>query len=102
MTEKSQKKYSPEQLALYYSPTCPYCLRVFNVLDELGYTPDLAGAGAGGIALRDKTANQQFAQDLLTGGGKKTVPCLRIEHNGEVKWQYESLDIIAFLQDNFA
>lgn len=96
------EKYTPEQLALYYSPTCPYCHRVLNALDEMGFTPNLANADAGGIALRDKNANKQFEQDLINSGGKKTVPCLRIERDGEVKWQYESLDIIAFLQANFA
>lgn len=96
------EKYTPEQLALYYSPTCPYCHRVLATLEEMGFAPDLANGNAGGIALIDKTVNKQFEQDLINGGGKKTVPCLRIERDGEVRWQYESLDIIAFLQANIS
>lgn len=29
------------------------------------------------------------------------VPCLRIEEGGEVKWLYESTDIIQFLNTRF-
>jgi len=37
--------------------------------------------------------------DLIAGGGKGQVPCLRIEHeNGSVEWMYESVDIIRYLQ----
>ena len=35
----------------------------------------------------------------MVGGGKRRVPCLRIEATpGEVQWLYESMDIIAYLQ----
>ena len=35
----------------------------------------------------------------MVGGGKRQVPCLRIEATpGEVQWLYESMDIIAYLQ----
>lgn len=91
--------YTPSDLALYFSPYCPYCHRVLNAMVELGATPDLQAANAGGIALKDTTSDKTAAQELRQGGGKSTVPCLRIEHNGQIKWLYESLDIIAFLKD---
>jgi glutathione S-transferase len=41
-------------------------------------------------------------KELLNGGGRKTVPCLRIEDSsGSVQWMYESGDIIAYLQRKF-
>lgn len=40
----------------------------------------------------------QAFKDLIAGGGRPTVPCLRIDHShGESQWLYESLDIIEFI-----
>jgi len=37
--------------------------------------------------------------DLIAGGGKSQVPCLRIENDkGEVRWVYESIEIIQYLK----
>jgi glutathione S-transferase len=41
--------------------------------------------------------DEQYRQELLEQGGKVKVPCLRIEQDGQVKWLYESNDIIAYL-----
>ena len=38
-------------------------------------------------------------RELLQGGGKSTVPCLRIERGIEVSWMYESMDIIDYLSN---
>jgi len=35
------------------------------------------------------------------GGGKRKVPCLRIEEDGKTEWMYESNDIIAYLEQRF-
>ncbi len=49
------------------------------------------------IELRS-TSERQHAIDLMDGGGKTQVPCLRIESpEGDVQWMYESDDIIAYL-----
>jgi glutathione S-transferase len=41
----------------------------------------------------------KFRQELIAGGGKKQVPCLKIEEeNGATQWLYESRDIIKYLQ----
>jgi hypothetical protein len=38
-------------------------------------------------------------QDLMKGGGKLKVPCLRIQNNNESAiWMYESSSIISFLK----
>lgn len=43
-------------------------------------------------------------QELISGGGKGQVPCLRIEdETGRVEWMYESDDIIDYIrQQNLA
>ena len=41
--------------------------------------------------------------DLIAGGGKSQVPCLRIENeNGAVRWIYESTEIIRYLKTELA
>ena len=41
--------------------------------------------------------------DLIAGGGKSQVPCLRIENEaGNVRWMYESIDIIRYLKTELA
>jgi len=43
--------------------------------------------------------NAQNRTDLINGGGKAQVPCLRIEgESGQVQWMYESADIIRYLK----
>ncbi len=98
MSNMSNAKISPKQLALYHSPTCPFCHRVFDALHSLGFTPDLENGKAGDIALKS-TRDKKNKQALVAGGGKATVPCLYIEHEEGGEWLYESLDIIAFLQN---
>lgn len=90
---------TPQQLALYYSPYCPYCHRVLNAMAELGFYPDLKKGDAGGITLKNTFANKTAAKALKAGGGKSTVPCLRIKRGEATQWLYESLDIIEFLKN---
>lgn len=76
------------KLALYHFPYCPYCVRVFRALEQMGRT----------IEMRDIVDEPARRAELIAGGGKKQVPCLRIERaDGSVEWMYESLDIIDYL-----
>ncbi len=77
-----------EQYALYHFPSCPYCARVRAFLDDAGLDIDL----------RNIHADPQALHDLRIGGGRTTVPCLRIQRGGDVRWLYESLDIIDYLK----
>ena len=74
-------------LALYMRPSCPYCIRVTDYCREHGVDLELRNIAEG-----------QHLEALMVGGGKRQVPCLRIERQGQVRWLYESLDIIAYLQ----
>ena len=80
-------------LALYYFPACPYCVIVLRVIDDL----DLD------IELRNIITDRRWRLELIEGGGRRTVPCLRIEHDDSTcEWLYESYDIIDYLRDHFS
>jgi glutaredoxin len=79
-----------ESYTLYHFPSCPFCARVRRFLDETGIA----------IEMRNIHADPQALFDLRSGGGRTTVPCLRIQSNGAVRWLYESLDIIEYLRRN--
>jgi len=53
-----------------------------------------------GISMEYKNihANAEYRTQLIAGGGKPQVPCLRIVQNDAVRWLYESSDIIQFLK----
>ena len=75
-----------EELSLYYSPTCPYCLKVLRFMEEKGIVIDLKS-----------TMDAGNLKTLLSIGKMNQVPCLFIE--GEPL--YESDDIVSYLMDRF-
>ena len=78
-------------LSLYQFNACPFCVKVRRVMKRLSLN----------VELRDAMKNETYRQELETGGGRVKVPCLRIEQEGQVKWMYESSDIIAYLEQRF-
>ena len=95
---KSPKRASAEQteidektknLTLYQLPSCPFCVKVRRTMKREGLN----------IELRNINQENDYRAELIREGGKKSVPCLRIEKtDGEVQWLYESSDIVAHLQ----
>jgi glutathione S-transferase len=79
-----------EHYTLYQFDSCPFCARVRRFLAEAGLE----------IPLKDTLRDPVARQELIAGGGDSMVPCLRIERDGEVRWMYESLDIIAYLREH--
>lgn len=77
-------------LALYQRYACPFCVKVRRAIHKLNV----------GIEIRD-IKNTAYRDELIAQGGRVMVPCLRIEEGGEVKWLYESKDIIQFLNARF-
>mgnify|MGYP000173182176 CR=1 FL=1 len=77
-------------LTLYVLSCCPFCVRV------------RVGLRLRGISIPiKKISDHKNKSALISGGGKKQVPCLRIEKKGgEVEWLYESLDIINYIDQN--
>lgn len=72
---------------LFYKPTCPFCKKVLNYMDEQGID----------LPLRDVSTDADARDELLSVGGKTQVPCLFID--GEPL--YESGDIIDYLSKTF-
>ena len=86
-------KQTLEGYQLYYFATCPYCIAVRLVLWWMGLR----------VSLKEVLLHPENHAALVAGGGKGQVPCLRIEQaNGEVKWLYESADIIRYLRSEVA
>lgn len=71
-------------LELYYSPYCPYCIKVLNALKGMSVR----------VTLKNINEDKEAAKTLVEVGGKRQVPCLFI--NGSPL--YESDDIISFLR----
>jgi glutaredoxin len=100
-TPKSIEREASEQalinaetrkLTLYQYAACPFCVKVRRAMKR----------SALNIETRDAKRNQRFKEELLQGGGQLKVPCLRIEdNNGDVRWMYESSDIISYLDQRF-
>jgi glutaredoxin len=81
------------RLALYHFPTCPFCLKARRTMHRLSLNIDL----------RNAQHDPAHRQALLAGGSKIQTPCLRItEAQGQSIWLYESRDIIAYLEREFA
>lgn len=76
-------------LSLYQLPSCPFCVKVRRAMKRQG------------IQLPLRNINQgNYREELINQGGKRTVPCLRIEHEDkDPQWLYESKEIIKYLSD---
>jgi len=79
-------------LALYQFRTCPFCIITRRTMRRLGLN----------IELRDAQNDPQWGQELIEQGGKRQVPCLRInKDDGKVEWLYESKDIMHYLEQQY-
>ena len=82
-----KKRFDDHQL--FYFSTCPYCIRVRMAMMRMGLE----------MPLKNIHSDPQYQTELIAGGGKKQVPCLRIEDSqGNIRWLYESGDIIRYLK----
>lgn len=80
-------------MALYQFRTCPFCIKVRRSIKRQSLN----------IKMMDAQHNQQHREELLKGGGKIKVPCLKIvDETGNTRWLYESNDIIQYLQEKVA
>ena len=78
-----------EQYQLYYFATCPFCIKALLQLRLLGIK----------VPLKNIHRHRQYASELLEGGGKIQVPCLRIDDGqSQSRWLYESSDIVRYLK----
>ncbi|MDB1124078.1 glutaredoxin family protein [Vibrio algarum] len=93
-SEELQKELDKKasSLALYQFEACPFCVKVRRAMQRQSITFDL----------RDAKNNPTHREALLTHGGALKVPCLRIDNGDETTWMYESSDIVAYLEKEFA
>jgi glutaredoxin len=90
-TVEEQQKIDDKtrSLSLYQLPSCPFCVKVRRAMKREGVN----------IELRNINQQNDYREELIKEGGKRTVPCLRIEQaDGQVKWLYESGDVVAHIQ----
>ena len=79
---------STSNMTLYEFRACPFCIRVRRFMRKNNIY----------IKTKDARKNDDFASELISGGGKLQVPCLQIQKpSGDIVWMYESKDIIKFL-----
>lgn len=81
-TNNTQTRFS-----LYHYPACPFCAYTRAAIKKLKLN----------VEQRNIAVHPGYRRELREGGGKTQVPCLKIESGGQVKWLYESQDIINFL-----
>lgn len=80
------------KLSLYQFKACPFCVKVRRSMKRQSLA----------IETRDAKRSETHKQELLEGGGKLKVPCLKIEDSqGNTSWMYESKQIIAYLEQRF-
>jgi Glutathione S-transferase len=78
-------------LSLYQFHRCYFCTKVRRVMSALKLD----------INLKNANENEDYNAELLSGGGKRKVPCLRIDEDSQVTWMYNSKDIISYLSNRF-
>ena len=90
--EQASVQASMDGLSLYQFFACPFCTKTRRAIHKLNVN----------IEPRDINKNPEHRKDLEAGGGRVKVPCLRIEEKGEVRWLYESKEIVSFLESRLA
>ncbi len=79
-------------MVLYQYKTCPFCIKVRQEMRRLSLT----------IEGRDAQGAGKNRDDLVRGGGRAKVPCLKIsDAAGSSQWLYESGEIISYLRGRF-
>ncbi|MBA6291904.1 glutaredoxin [Colwellia sp. MB3u-70] len=80
---------STAHLSLYQLPACPFCVKTRRAMKRLGLN----------IELRNINQHEQYREELIREGGKRTVPCLKIINADQsITWMYESGEIIDYLE----
>jgi glutaredoxin len=87
--EQAQAQAAVSGLFLYQLYACPFCVKTRRALRRLNVS----------LPIRDIAKNTEYRQELENKGGRVMVPCLRIEEGDEVRWLYQSNDIIRYLEN---
>ncbi len=89
-TEQEQALFDKKtsNITIYEMLACPYCVKVRREIKRLGLN----------INRLDVKQSVEAMENLVNGGGKFQVPCLKIQNDKDIQWMYESDDIIDFLR----
>jgi len=87
--EQLKAQSAMQGLSLYQFFACPFCTKTRRAIHRLNVT----------VEPRDINKTPAYRQQLETDAGRVKVPCLRIEEKGDVRWLYESNEIISFLKN---
>lgn len=79
------------KMSLYQFKRCPFCVRTRRNIHKLNLP----------IEYRDASRGSPYRNELEQQGGQIKVPCLRIEEDDQIRWLYDSKEIIAFLHARF-
>ena len=90
--QQAQAQSAMQGLSLYQFFACPFCTKTRRAIHRLNVV----------VEARDINKSSEHRRQLETDGGRVKVPCLRIEEKGEVRWMYESKQIISFLEQRVA
>ena len=82
-------KEETQSMRVYQFKACPFCVKLRWAMRRMGVD----------LPFEDAKNDPKAKQELLTGGGKVKVPCLKYEKDGQEKWLYESSDIELFLRN---
>lgn len=86
---QQQLDQKTEQFSLYQLNACPFCVKVRRAIKRQNLS----------IEIRDIKKDNHLGE-LIDNGGKRTVPCLRIDKgDGTSQWMYESKAIVAYLDN---
>lgn len=77
---------------LYHHRACPFCVSTRTALSHLAVS----------VEERDIIRNPAYRAELIQGGGKAQVPCLRINSEHGDDWLYESDEIVRYLKRHAA
>ncbi len=82
-----------KSLILYQYKACPFCVKVRRTMKKLSLN----------VELRDPKRSESAKEELVAGAGKLKCPCLKIDDGeGDVRWMFDSKDIIGYLETRFA
>ena len=94
-TPESQASVEGEiqSLRIYEFYGCPFCIKVRRTLRRLNLP----------IERVEVKGSETHERELVEGGGKRRVPCLRIpQDDGTFQWMYESSAIVNYLEQRFS
>ena len=79
-------------LTLYQFEACPFCVKVRREMKRQSVN----------VALKDAKHDEVAREELMAGGGRVKVPCLKITQQDNETWMYESKEFVGYLQKEFA